>query len=105
MGIILALGVSHFYWSAAATPNSKDRVVTNFLAGTSAMLGLLCAVSEPIGELWEANQSKNQVISQNIQMYEPVEKQQFSGLLILVVVAVLIGIGARWITSAKHTKN
>lgn len=105
LGMILALGVSHFYLSAIATSKSRDKVVTNFMAGTSAMLGLLCAVSEPIGEWWEANQSKNQIISQNIQMYERVEKQPFSGGITPVVVAVLIGILAIWITSPKHTKN
>ncbi|MCC5637027.1 hypothetical protein LC593_14420 [Nostoc sp. CHAB 5844] len=104
-GMILALGISHFYLTATATGARKDKRVTNLMTGASATIALLCALSEPIEEWWEANQSKNHAISENIQMYEPVEKQDLSGVLTPVVVAVLIGILTIWIISPKHTKN
>ncbi|MBD2437327.1 hypothetical protein [Nostoc sp. FACHB-110] len=103
-GIILALGVAHLYLSATAAGESRDKLVTNFMTGASASLALVCAVSEPIGEWWEASQSKNNAIAETTQMYEPVKKES-SVWVNPVVIAVVLGLVAIWITSAKRIKN
>jgi hypothetical protein len=57
VGMFLALGVAHLYFTATAA-GEKERQVTNIMTGASASLALLCSLSEPVGEWLEASTSK-----------------------------------------------
>jgi hypothetical protein len=54
VGLFLALGVAHLYFTATAV-GEKERQVTNIMTGASASLALLCSLSEPVSEWWEAS--------------------------------------------------
>lgn len=67
-GMVLAVGTAHFYFTATAT-GEKD--ASNIMSGFSASLALLCALSEPVGEWWEASASKTSAQAELVQMYVP----------------------------------
>ncbi|MBL1203120.1 MAG: hypothetical protein FWK04_29630 [Nostoc sp. GBBB01] len=95
VGMLLALGVSHFYLTATAA-GEEGRRITNIMSGASASLALLCSLSEPIGEWWEAYTSKSIASSEIEQIYAPVPADYFSwingvrGVLVLMVLALIL---------------
>ncbi|MCW5318947.1 hypothetical protein GTQ43_36490 [Nostoc sp. KVJ3] len=91
VGLLLALGVAHLYFTATAV-GEKGRQVTNIMTGCSASLALLCSLSEPVGEWWEASTSKSVAQSEIQQMYAPSPNKSnwTTGVGIAVVIAVLV---------------
>jgi hypothetical protein len=57
VGMFLAVGTAHLYFTATATGEGFNSFVTNLMTGCSASLALLCALSEPISEWNEARTS------------------------------------------------
>ncbi|OKH16830.1 hypothetical protein FACHB389_35285 [Nostoc calcicola FACHB-389] len=85
-GMVLAVGTSHFYFTATA---AGEREVSNIMSGFSASLAVLCALSEPLGEWWEAESSKNAAQAEIRQMYpQPAEIHYPSWLSGLVIASV-----------------
>ena len=90
VGFVLALGVSHFYLSATATGEGKDRFATNVMTGASASLSLLCALSEPIAEWYEAQTSNTVAADVRRELYEPKQGNDFGLMTIGVIVLGLV---------------
>ncbi|BAB77497.1 hypothetical protein ACN23B_30865 (plasmid) [Anabaena sp. FACHB-709] len=86
VGFVLALGVSHFYLSATAAGEGKDRFATNVMTGASASLSLLCALSEPIAEWYEAQVSNTIAADVRRELYEPKQAPD-SGLMTIGAIA------------------
>ncbi|MCW5319614.1 hypothetical protein GTQ43_40590 [Nostoc sp. KVJ3] len=57
VGMFLAVGTAHLYFTATATGEGFNNFVTNLMTGCSASLALLCALSDPISEWNEARTS------------------------------------------------
>ncbi|MBG1268704.1 hypothetical protein [Nostoc sp. WHI] len=95
VGMFLAVGTAHLYFSATATGEGFDKFVTNLMTGCSASLALLCALSEPIGE-WDEARTSTGTANTSIQtMYKPKAKTDHylsldSGAGVAIVVAVLM---------------
>ncbi|QLE52995.1 hypothetical protein FD724_34135 (plasmid) [Nostoc sp. C057] len=62
VGMFLAVGTAHLYFTATATGEGFNNFVTNLMTGCSASLALLCALNEPISE-W--NESRTSTITAN----------------------------------------
>ncbi|QFS52766.1 hypothetical protein [Nostoc sphaeroides] len=71
VGMFLAVGTAHLYFTATATGEGNNRFVTNLMTGCSASLALLCALSEPISEWNEARTSTGTANNSIQQMYQP----------------------------------
>jgi hypothetical protein len=54
VGLFLAAGTAHFYFTATAIGEKSFPVA---MVGGAASLSCLCALSEPVGEWWEARTS------------------------------------------------
>ena len=54
VGLFLAVGTAHFYFTATAIGEKSFPVA---MVGGAASLSCLCALSEPVGEWWEARTS------------------------------------------------
>jgi hypothetical protein len=54
VGLFLAVGTAHFYLTATAIGEKSFPVA---MVGGAASLSCLCALSEPVGEWWEAKTS------------------------------------------------
>jgi hypothetical protein len=93
VGMFLAVGTAHLYFSATATGEGFDKFVTNLMSGCSASLALLCALSEPIGEWNESRTSTDTATTSISQMYQPKTADYSSwvnGAGIAIVIAVLM---------------
>jgi hypothetical protein len=93
VGMFLAVGTAHLYFSATATGEGFDKFVTNLMSGCSASLALLCALSEPIGEWNESRTSTDTANTSISQMYQPKTADYSSwvnGAGIAIVIAVLM---------------
>lgn len=99
VGFVLALGVSHFYLSATAAGEGKDRFATNVMTGASASLSLLCALSEPIAEWYEAQVSNTIAADMRRELYEPKQAPDSFlmpiGLITVGLVIVFLFFGGR----------
>lgn len=102
VGLLLALGVAHLYFTATAV-GEKGRQVTNIMTGCSASLALLCSLSEPVSEWWEASTSKSVAQSEIQQMYAPPTNK--SNWTTGVGIAVVIGVLVVYITSVSRTRR
>jgi hypothetical protein len=71
LGMLVALGCSHFYFIATAFGEGRDRLIGNAMTGASAGIAGLSALSEPIGEAWEAQQSQSAATQQIQELYSP----------------------------------
>ncbi|MHC5862291.1 hypothetical protein [Nostoc sp.] len=71
VGMFLAVGTAHLYFTATATGEGNNRFVTNLMTGCSASLALLCALSYPLGEWNEARTSTQTANTSIEQMYQP----------------------------------
>ncbi|MHC5861366.1 hypothetical protein [Nostoc sp.] len=71
VGMFLAVGTAHLYFTATATGEGNNRFVTNLMTGCSASLALLCALSDPLGE-WNEARTSTQTANTSIEkMYQP----------------------------------
>jgi len=99
VGFVLALGVSHFYLSATAAGEGKDRFATNVMTGASASLSLLCALSEPIAEWYEAQTSNTVAADVRRELYEPKQANDSGlmtiGVIVLGLVVLFLFFGGR----------
>ncbi|MBG1267853.1 hypothetical protein [Nostoc sp. WHI] len=71
VGMFLAVGTAHLYFTATATGEGFNNFVTNLMTGCSASLALLCALSEPISEWNEARTSTDTANNSIQSMYQP----------------------------------
>ncbi|MBD6619736.1 hypothetical protein FNW02_28955 [Komarekiella sp. 'clone 1'] len=93
VGMFLAVGTAHLYFTATATGEGFNKFVTNLMTGCSASLALLCALSEPLGEWLESSTSAQTANTEIEQMYSPKiadYSSWMSGAGVAIVVAVLM---------------
>lgn len=93
VGMFLAVGTAHLYFTATATGEGFNNFVTNLMTGCSASLALLCALSEPISEWNEARTSTGTANTSIEQMYQPKTADYSSwmnGAGVAIVIAILI---------------
>ncbi|MBD2168626.1 hypothetical protein H6G04_30055 [Calothrix membranacea FACHB-236] len=89
IGMLLAVGTAHLYFTATAA-GEQGNLLTNVMTGCSASLALLCSLSEPIGEWWEASTSKNTVTTEIREIYTPASVDYSGWMSSGAIVAVLI---------------
>ncbi|MBD2527516.1 hypothetical protein [Nostoc sp. FACHB-133] len=93
VGMFLAVGTAHLYFTATATGEGFNNFVTNLMTGCSASLALLCALNEPLGE-WNESRISTQTANTSIsQMYQPKTADYSSfvnGTGVAIVIAVLM---------------
>lgn len=71
VGMFLAVGTAHLYFTATATGEGFNNFVTNLMTGCSASLALLCALSDPISE-WNEARTSTQTANTSIELvYKP----------------------------------
>jgi hypothetical protein len=93
VGMFLAVGTAHLYFTATATGEGFNNFVTNLMTGCSASLALLCALSEPISEWNEARTSTSTANTSISKMYQPKTADSsslVSGAGIAIVIAILM---------------
>ena len=93
VGMFLAVGTAHLYFTATATGEGFNNFVTNLMTGCSASLALLCALSEPISEWNEARTSTSTANTEIEQMYQPKTADYsswVSGAGVAIVIAILM---------------
>jgi hypothetical protein len=93
VGMFLAVGTAHLYFTATATGEGFNNFVTNLMTGCSASLALLCALSEPISE-WNEARTSTQTANTSIEkMYQPKTADYSSwgsGASEAIVIAILM---------------
>jgi hypothetical protein len=93
VGMFLAVGTAHLYFTATATGEGFNNFVTNLMTGCSASLALLCALSDPLGE-WNEARTSTQTANTSIEkMYQPKTADYSSwvnGAGVAIVIAILI---------------
>jgi hypothetical protein len=93
VGMFLAVGTAHLYFTATATGEGNNRFVTNLMTGCSASLALLCALSDPISE-WNEARTSTQTANTSLQeMYQPKTADYSSwgsGAGVAIVIAILM---------------
>jgi len=93
VGMFLAVGTAHLYFTATATGEGFNNFVTNLMTGCSASLALLCALSEPLGE-WNEARTSTQTANTSIEkMYQPKTADYSSwgsGAGVAIVIAILM---------------
>jgi hypothetical protein len=71
VGMFLAVGTAHLYFTATATGEGFNNFVTNIMTGCSASLALLCALNEPISE-WNESRTSTSTVKTSIEsVYKP----------------------------------
>jgi hypothetical protein len=93
VGMFLAVGTAHLYFTATATGEGFNNFVTNLMTGCSASLALLCALSEPISEWNEARTSTGTANTSIEKMYQPKTADYSSwgsGAGVAIVIAILM---------------
>ncbi|MHC5914723.1 MAG: hypothetical protein ACYTXE_27865, partial [Nostoc sp.] len=93
VGMFLAVGTAHLYFTATATGEGFNNFVTNLMTGCSASLALLCALSEPISEWNEARTSTGTANTSISAMYQPKTADYSSwgsGAGVAIVMAILM---------------
>ncbi|MBW4455568.1 MAG: hypothetical protein KME55_24240 [Nostoc indistinguendum CM1-VF10] len=93
VGMFLAVGTAHLYFTATATGEGFNNFVTNLMTGCSASLAFLCALSYPLSE-WNEARTSTQTANTSIQkMYQPKTADYSSwgsGAGVAIVMAILI---------------
>ncbi|MBW4662308.1 MAG: hypothetical protein KME15_26950 [Drouetiella hepatica Uher 2000/2452] len=87
LGLLVALGCSHFYFVATAFGEGHDRLIGNAMTGASAGVAGLSALSEPIGEWLEAKQSQDAATQQIQELYSP-QTPVINGSAVLILLAI-----------------
>ncbi|MDZ7955400.1 hypothetical protein [Nostoc sp. DedQUE09] len=100
VGMFLAVGTAHLYFTATATGEGFNNFVTNLMTGCSASLALLCALSEPISEWNEARTSTSTVKTSIESVYKPKTAESSSwmdgaGVAIFVALLMIFLFGGR----------
>jgi hypothetical protein len=93
VGMFLAVGTAHLYFTATATGEGFNNFVTNLMTGCSASLALLCALSDPISEWNEARTSTGTANTSIEKMYQPKTADYSSwmnGAGVAIVIAILM---------------
>jgi hypothetical protein len=98
VGMFLAVGTAHLYFTATATGEGNNRFVTNLMTGCSASCALLCALSEPIGE-WNEARTSTQTANTSIEsVYKPKTAESSSwmdgagvGIFLAILMIFLFG--------------
>ncbi|RCJ20536.1 hypothetical protein A6770_31470 [Nostoc minutum NIES-26] len=93
IGMFLAVGTAHLYFTATATGEGFNNFITNLMTGCSASCALLCALSDPIGEWNEARTSTGTANHEIQQMYLPKTADYSSwvnGASVALVIAILM---------------
>ncbi|MEA5507584.1 hypothetical protein VB735_31740 [Halotia wernerae UHCC 0503] len=93
VGMFLAVGTAHLYFTATATGEGFNNFITNLMTGCSASLALLCALSDPLGEWLEARTSTQTAKTEIQQMYLPKTSDYSSwvnGASVALVIAILM---------------
>ena len=98
VGMFLAVGTAHLYFTATATGEGFNNFVTNLMTGCSASLALLCALSEPISEWNEARTSTSTANTSIESVYKPKTAESSSwmdsagvGIFIAILMIFLFG--------------
>ncbi len=87
LGLLVALGCSHFYFVATAFGEGRDRLIGNAMTGASAGVAGLSALSEPIGEWLEAKQSQDAATQRIQELYSP-QAPVISGSAVLILLGL-----------------
>ena len=103
VGMFLAVGTAHLYFTATATGEGFNNFVTNLMTGCSASLALLCAMTEPISEWNEARISTSTANTSISQMYQP-KTADYSSWVSGAGVAIVIAILMIFIFGGKKSK-
>lgn len=96
VGMFLAVGTAHLYFTATATGEGYNRFITNLMTGCSASLALLCALSEPVDEWNEGRTSTDNTNTTIQQIYKPKKVDSTNWLgsagvaIALVIVMILL---------------
>jgi hypothetical protein len=98
VGMFLAVGTAHLYFTATATGEGFNNFVTNLMTGCSASLALLCALSDPISEWNEARTSTSTVKTSIESVYKPKTAESSSwmdgagvGIFLAILMIFLFG--------------
>ncbi|MBD2247426.1 hypothetical protein [Nostoc sp. FACHB-888] len=98
VGMFLAVGTAHLYFTATATGEGFNNFVTNLMTGCSASLALLCALNEPLGEWNEARTSTSTVKTSIESVYKPKTAESSSwmdgaglGIFLAILMIFLFG--------------
>lgn len=92
LAFVVAMGCSHFYFIATAFGEGQDRIIANAMTGISAGVAGFSALSEPIGEWMEAQQSKDAAVSEIQELYAdqpPTSPISSWGLILIAALSVL----------------
>jgi len=89
LGLVLAVGVSHFYFTAAAVGEKSFPVL---MVGCAGSLSCLCAISEPLGEWWEAKISISSANEEIAQIYQPAKNILPGWFSVIAITVLLFGI-------------
>jgi len=98
VGMFLAVGTAHLYFTATATGEGFNNFVTNLMTGCSASLALLCALSDPISE-WNEARTSTQTANTSIEsVYKPKTAESSSwmdgagvGIFLAILMIFLFG--------------
>lgn len=98
VGMFLAVGTAHLYFTATATGEGFNNFVTNLMTGCSASLALLCALNEPISEWNEARTSTITANTSIEKVYQPKTAESSSwmdgagvGIFLAILMIFLFG--------------
>ncbi|MDZ8242187.1 MAG: hypothetical protein RMZ69_34480 [Nostoc sp. ChiQUE01a] len=98
VGMFLAVGTAHLYFTATATGEGFNNFVTNLMTGCSASLALLCALNEPISE-WNESRTSTSTVKTSIEsVYKPKTAESSSwidgaGVVIFLVILMFFLFG------------
>ena len=103
VGMFLAVGTAHLYFTATATGEGFNNFITNLMTGCSASLALLCAMTEPISE-WNEGRTSTASANTSIQeMYQP-KTADYSSLVSGAGIAIVIAILMVFLFGGKKSK-
>ena len=107
LGLVVALGVSWFYFAATAAGEGRDRFVSNAMLGCSAAIAGGFALSEPIGEWQQAKQSKAEA-TEILSRWYPSQGLQIdagTSIALILLVAGVTAIGLKMISRSGKKKH
>lgn len=103
LAFLVALGCSHFYFIATAFGEGRDRLIANAMTGMSAGVAGVSALSEPISEWVEAQQSKSTATAKLQELYadqNPGSPLSSWALVLIAALSVLF-----WSVSSQRPKR
>ncbi|MCW5319146.1 hypothetical protein GTQ43_37760 [Nostoc sp. KVJ3] len=103
VGMFLAVGTAHLYFTATATGEGFNNFVTNLMTGCSASLALLCALSEPLDEWLEARTSTQTANTSISAMYQP-KTADYSSWLSSTGVAIFVALLMIFLFGGRRSK-